>query len=165
MFIAPGDQSPKSFLRSKQIVFSPLKTPYFLRRNFLKMAFSNPQQEKTLTAFLTALSYQEEPLPAGLQKQLHAIGQNLDARIVELPTIAASLPNLNEAYQTALAQTQTGDQGATLVSTNQDKSEKLRDRGVQILTAADPVRAAQRQMPQQSGRVASNPFKRLFGLG
>lgn len=129
------------------------------------MSFSNPQQEKMLTAFLTALSYQEEPLPEALQKQLHAIGQNLEARIVELPTIAASLPRLNNAYQTALANTQTGDQGGTLVSTHQDMQEKLRDRGTQILTDPDPVRAAQRKMPQQSGRVASNPIKRIFGLG
>lgn len=59
---------------------------------------SYPQQEKILTAFLTALGQQEESLPLGLQKQLNAIGQSLEARIVELPTIAASLPSLNQAY-------------------------------------------------------------------
>lgn len=70
---------------------------------------SYPQQEKILTAFVTALAHQDESLPLGLQKQLNAIGQNLEARVVELPTIAASLPSLNQAYQAALSDTQTNN--------------------------------------------------------
>ena len=131
------------------------------------MTSLNPQNEKILVAFMTALGRQDESLPLGLQQQLHAIGQNLEARIVELPTIAASLPNLNQAYQTALADAQIdeGEQGATLVSTNQDHSSQLRDRAAQIFTAPDPVQAAQRNLPGRFGQVASNPFKRFFGRG
>jgi hypothetical protein len=127
----------------------------------------NPQQEKILTAFLTALGQQEESLPLGLQKQLNAIGQSLEARIVELPTIAASLPSLNQAYQIALSDTQTdkGEQGATFVSTNQDRSAKLREHAAQILTDSDPVQAAQRNQRRGLGQIATNPLKRFFGRG
>ncbi|MGB5963561.1 MAG: hypothetical protein WBG73_23190 [Coleofasciculaceae cyanobacterium] len=131
------------------------------------MTSLNSQHEKILVAFMTALGHQDESLPLGLQQQLHAIGQNLEARISELPTIAASLPNLNQAYQTALADAQTdaGEQGATLVSTSQDHSSKLYDRAVQIFTASDPVGAAQRNLPGKFGQIASNPLKRFFGRG
>jgi hypothetical protein len=127
----------------------------------------NPQQEKILTAFVTALGQQEESLPLGLQKQLNAIGQSLEARIVELPTIAASLPSLNQAYQIALSDTQTdkGEQGVTFVSTNQDRSAKLREHAAQILTDSDPVQAAQRNQRRGLGQIATNPLKRFFGRG
>lgn len=131
------------------------------------MSLLNPQQEKVLTAFVTALAQQDESLPPGLQQQLQAIGQNLEARVTELPVIAASLPSLNQAYEAALAHAQTneGEQGATLVSTNQDHTAKLRDRAVKILTDSDPVQAAQRHQPRGLGQIASNPIKRLFGRG
>jgi ABC-type transporter Mla subunit MlaD len=131
------------------------------------MTSLNSQHEKILVAFSTALGRQDESLPSGLQQQLHAIGQNLEARIVELPTIAASLPTLNQAYEAALADAQTdaGEQGATLVSTSQDHSSKFHDRAVQIFTAPDPVQAAQRNLPGRFGQVASNPLKRFFGRG
>lgn len=131
------------------------------------MTSLNPQQAKTLAAFVTALEQQDEPLPTGLQQQLHAIGQNLDARIAELPGIAASLPHLNQTYQAALANTQTdqGGQGATLVSTHPDYSNRLRDRAIQIFTDSDPVQAAQHSQRQGLGQIASNPIKRLFGRG
>jgi hypothetical protein len=131
------------------------------------MTSLNPQNEKILVAFMTALGRLDESLPSGLQQQLHAIGQNLEARIVELPTIAATLPSLNQAYQTALADAQMdeGEQGAMLVSTSQDHSSQLRDRAAQIFTAPDPVQAAQRNLPGRFGQVASNPFKRFFGRG
>lgn len=127
----------------------------------------NPEQEKILKAFVSALEKQDESLPLGLQKQLNAIGQNLETRIVELPTIAASLPSLNQAYQVALADTQThkSEQGATLVSTNQDRSAKLREQVAQILTDSDPVQAAQRNPYRGLGQIATNPLKRFFGRG
>jgi hypothetical protein len=127
----------------------------------------NSQQEQILTAFLTALAQQDESLPGGLQKQLHAIGQNLEARIAELPAIAASLPSLNQAYQAALADTSVdkGEQGATFVSTNPDHSARLHDRAAQILTDSDPVQAAQRNRSPGLGQIASNPLKRLFRRG
>jgi hypothetical protein len=125
----------------------------------------NPQQEKTLTAFISALGQQNNSLPEGLQKQLHAIGQSLETRILELPAIAASLPSLNQAYQTALSDTQTDAPAATFVSnTNQSDSDKQYDRAVDILTADDPVQAAQRSRTPL-GQIASNPLKRLFGRG
>lgn len=127
----------------------------------------NPEQEKILKAFVSALAHQDESLPLGLQKQLNAIGQNLETRIVELPTIAASLPSLNQAYQVALADTQTdkSEQGATFVSTNQDRSAKLREQVAQILTDSDPVQAAQRNPYRGLGQIATNPLKRFFGRG
>jgi monomeric isocitrate dehydrogenase len=127
----------------------------------------NPQQEKILTAFVTALGQQEESLPLGLQKQLNAIGQSLEARIVELPTIAASLPSLNQAYQIALSDTQTdkGEQGVTFVSTSQDRSAKLREHAAQIFSDSDPVQAAQRNQRRGLGQIATNPLKRFFGRG
>lgn len=127
----------------------------------------NPEQEKILKAFVSALEKQDESLPLGLQKQLNAIGQNLETRIVELPTIAASLPSLNQAYQVALADTQTdkSEQGATLVSMNQDRSAKLREQVVQILTDSNPVQAAQRNPYRGLGQIATNPLKRFFGRG
>lgn len=127
------------------------------------MTSLNSQNEKILVAFMTALGQQDQSLPLGLQQQLHAIGQNLDARIVELPAIAASLPNLDKAYQTALADA--GEQGARLVSTSQDHNSKIHERAVQIFTDPDPVQAAQRNLPGKFGQVASNPLKRFFGRG
>ena len=127
----------------------------------------NPQQEKILTAFVTALEKIDESLPLGLQKQLNAIGQNLEARVVELSTIAASLPSLNQAYQVALSDTKTdkGEQGATFISTNQDRSTKLHEHAAQILTDSDSVQAAQRNQRQGLGQIATNPLKRFFRRG
>jgi hypothetical protein len=123
----------------------------------------NSQQEKNLTAFIKALSQQDEPLPEGLQRQLHAIGQNLDARADEVLAIAASLPRLNQAYQDALAEVQEPEKGATLVSISQDDSARFQERTAQILTDPDPVQAARRSQSRGIGQIASNPMKRLFG--
>ena len=128
----------------------------------------NPQQEKSLDAFITALSQQDDALPASLQAQLQAIGQNLESRVMELPVIAASLPNLNNAYQAALADAQPdqGETGATLVSTtSKDSSDGIGDRAAKILTDPNPVEAAQRRKSPSIGQIASNPLKRLFGRG
>ena len=128
----------------------------------------NSQQEKSLDAFVTALSQQDESLPASLQAQLQAIGQNLEGRVVELPAIAASLPSLNNAYQAALADAQTdqGKQGATFVSvTNKDRGTSIGDRAAKILTDSDPVQAAQRSTSRSVGQIASNPLKRFFRRG
>ena len=127
----------------------------------------NPQQEKILTAFVTALAQQDDSLPSALQKQLNAIGQNLEGRVVELPTIAANLPSLNQAYQVALSNTQTdkGEQGATFISTNQDRSPKLHEHAAQILTDSDSVQAAQRNQHQGLGQIATNPLNRFFHKG
>lgn len=130
------------------------------------MSLFNQQQAKSLSAFLTALAQQDNSLPTGLQQQLHAIGQNLENRVVELPTIAASLPDLSNSYQAALADAGTDEgQKATLVSTDQDDSAQLRDRAVKILTDPDPVQAAQKSISPGIGQIASNPLKRLFGRG
>ncbi|WP_110988533.1 hypothetical protein [Acaryochloris thomasi] len=129
------------------------------------MASLNAQQENNLTAFMTALSRQEDPLPSSLQAQLHAIGQNLENRSVELPTIAASLPSLSKAYREAMAEERT-DGNATLVSaTEQDHSDELLEHATRILTDSDPVKAAQQDLSRVSGLVASNPLKRLFRRG
>lgn len=128
----------------------------------------NSQQEKSLDAFVTALSQQDESLPASLQAQLQAIGQNLEGRVMELPAIAASLPNLNKAYQAALANAQPDqdEQGATFVSvTNKDRSTDMGDRAARILTDPDPVQAAQQSKSRSIGQIASNPLKRLFRRG
>lgn len=131
------------------------------------MTSLDSHQSNSISAFITALSQQDESLPSGLQQQLHAIGQNLENRAVELPVIAASLPDLNKAYQSALADIQNGDgqQGATLVSTNQDDNAKLYDQATQVFTASDSVKAAQNSLPRNLGQIASNPLKRFFGRG
>ncbi len=107
---------------------------------------SYPQQERILTAFVSALAHQDESLPLELQNQLNAIGQNLETRIVELPAIAASLPSLNQAYQLALEDTlpDKGEQGATFVSTSFERRTELREQVAQIFSDSDPVQAAQR---------------------
>lgn len=128
----------------------------------------NSQQEKSLEAFVTALSQQDDSLPASLQAQLQAIGQNLEGRVMELPAIAASLPSLNKAYQAALADAQTdqGQQGATFVSsTNKDRSAETIEHATKVLTDPDPVQAAQRNTSRSFGQIASNPLKRFFGRG
>jgi hypothetical protein len=124
----------------------------------------NPQHEKNLAAFITALAQQDNALPEALQKQLHAIGQNLEARILELPAIAASLPSLNQAYQTALSDTQAAGAPAATFVANTNQSAGEYDRAVAILTADDPVQAAQRTRTPL-GQIASNPLKRIFGRG
>ena len=137
------------------------------RSNFKTMTF-NSQQEKSLEAFITALSQQDDALPAGLQAQLQAIGQNLESRVMELPGIAASLPNLNNAYQAALADAQSDQEesGATFVSTaSKDSSSKMGDRAAKILADPNPVEAAQRKISPSIGQIASNPLKRFFGRG
>jgi hypothetical protein len=161
------EQTPQSFLILKNSL-SIFHNRFLSSLSILFTIMSlNPQQEKILKAFVTALEKQDESLPPGLQKQLNAIGQNLEARVVELPTIAASLPSLNQAYQVALSDTQTdkGSQGATLVSTSQDRSAKLREHAAQILTDSDPVQAAQRNQYRGLGQIATNPLKRFFGRG
>lgn len=134
------------------------------------MTSLNSQQKKNLEAFVIALGQQSESLPTGLQQQLHAIGQNLENRVMELQAIAASLPELNRAYQEALADTQTiqeedGQMATFVASTKPTRSSRLQERAVEILTAPDPVQAAQKNMPQVLDRVASNPLKRLFRRG
>ena len=87
---------------------------------------------------------------------------------MELPVIAASLPSLNNAYQAALADTQTdqGEQGATFVSvTNKDRGTDIGDHATKIFTDSDPVQAAQQSKSRSIGQIASNPLKRLFRRG
>jgi len=131
------------------------------------MAISE-QQEKELTAFLTALSEQEESLPGGLQAQLTAIGQNIENRVMELPAIASSIPSLSKAYQDALSDVKSGDDEpkATLVSsTGRERETSISERAAQILTDADSVQAAKKKMARSSRVIASNPLKRFFGRG
>ncbi len=126
------------------------------------------QQEKNVTAFVTALSEQNESLPSVLQAQLNAIGQNLEGRVMELTAIAASIPSLNQAYQAALSDMQTGDSGpkATLVSsTGRERDTSVAERAAQIFTDADPIQAAKKKMSPSIGQIASNPLKRFFGRG
>lgn len=131
------------------------------------MAISE-QQEKELTAFLTALSEQEDSLPGGLQAQLSAIGQNIESRVMELPVIASSIPSLNQAYQSALSDVKSGDSEAkaTLVSSGgRERDTSISERAAQIFTDADSVQAAKKKMARSKGMIASNPLKRLFGRG
>lgn len=132
------------------------------------MSLFNQPQAKSLKAFLTALHQQDESLPSGLQKQLYAIGQNLENRVVELPTVAASLPDLQRSYQAALGNVGNSEsnQRATLVSTGRsDERSELRDRAIQIFTDPDPVKAAQKSVAPGIGPIATNPLKRIFGRG
>ncbi|MGC1216264.1 MAG: hypothetical protein WA883_02255 [Phormidesmis sp.] len=126
------------------------------------------RDEKSIQALVTALSRQSEPLPANLQAQLQAIGQNLGNRAVELPTVAASLPRLSSAYQEALSKPQpdAGNTAAKLVSSSsQDDGTQLVERAAEIFTSSDPVQAAQEQNTRSFGQIASNPFRRFFRKG
>jgi len=125
----------------------------------------NQKQDHSLDAFIAALAQQDAALPEGLQKQLHAIGQNLENRIIELPVVAASLPDLNQAYHRYLAEESDQDQAILVSTTDQSPSEKRLERAAEILTDPDPVQAAQRQQTSIMGQLASNPLKRLFGRG
>jgi hypothetical protein len=58
-----------------------------------------------------------------------------------------------------------GEQGVTFVSTNQDRSAKLREHAAQIFSDSDPVQAAQRNQRRGLGQIATNPLKRFFGRG
>lgn len=141
--------------------------PQTLVERVQDMAISE-QQEKELTAFLTALSEQEESLPGGLQAQLSAIGQNIEGRVMELTAIAASTPSFNQAYQAALSEINAGESEAkaTLVSsTGRKQDADITQKAAQILTDADSVQAAKKQMSRPSRMIASNPLKRLFGRG
>lgn len=123
-------------------------------------------QEKSIAAFMTALSQQDDSIPSSLQAQLQAIGQNIDSRAVELPVIAASLPGLSRAYQEAMASPPEEESGATLVSQGQeDDSAKLKARAVEVFTASDPVQAAQKNTLRSPRQIASNPLRRFFGRG
>ncbi len=138
----------------------------------------NTQQQKSLSAFITALGQQEDALPQGLQAQLHAIGLNLENRVTELPAIAASLPGLNQSYQKALADARDHEDtpGATLVSSGRKSSsrngnyvDELSDRATEILTDSDPVAAAKQKMSplfgKDFGKVATNPIRQFFRRG
>ncbi|MEM9805073.1 MAG: hypothetical protein AAF959_07310 [Cyanobacteria bacterium P01_D01_bin.56] len=56
------------------------------------MSLLNSQQENSITAFIAALRQQDEALPAGLQKQLHAIGQIVGP--TDLPTDRVRTPRI-----------------------------------------------------------------------
>ncbi|MGF1535703.1 MAG: hypothetical protein ACFB4J_04310 [Elainellaceae cyanobacterium] len=119
----------------------------------------------SITAFIDALAQQDNALPEGLQKQLHAIGQNLNNRAIELPVIAASLPALNQAYQKALASPPSDNQATLVSATNQSPSDELLERASEVFTDPNPVQAAQRKQSSPFGQMASNPLKRLFNRG
>ncbi|MEH2110337.1 hypothetical protein [Nostoc sp.] len=65
-----------------------------------------PNNIITLTAFLTALTQLDEPLPDNIQTQLNDISKALIAdpdNIGKIDAIAESYPPLNKVYQTELA--------------------------------------------------------------
>lgn len=164
-FTPPPISKPIRFSTIKEEALQDFCDRFILTEiRFTVMSTLTPQSEATLSAFVTALAQQDESLPQGLQQQLYSIGQNLEARVVELPVIAASLPKLNQAYQAALSASQAeGEQGTVLVSANQDHRAKLFEHAAQIFTDSDPVHAAQRH--QSRGVIASNPLKNLFRRG
>jgi hypothetical protein len=134
------------------------------------MTTLTPNQTQTLTAFVVALGQQTEPLPAGLQAQLPAIGQNLANRIVELPAIASSLPNLDKAFRTALADLQAkaaessnaAQPPATSSAVDQKLGSEIYENAVAILTDPNSVGAAQTQIAQVT-KQGQNFWERLFG--
>lgn len=116
-----------------------------------------PRDEINLHAFLVALAQQTEPLPPGLQAQLHAIGQNLTNRVMELATIAATIPSLDNAFHTARSalQTQDGQRSkgvipAPFTPADQINNTELSNSAVQILTSPDSVKAAKAHQGQNN---------------
>jgi hypothetical protein len=129
------------------------------------MTFFNPTQQLNLKAFVLALSQQSEPLPPSLQNQLKSIGLNLSNRVVELTTIAASLPNLDQSFRKAQNDIQTAEtaQDAEPVTADEvaQHSDELMEQAVQIFTDPDPVRAAQDHFTVLQ-KKPSNVWQRFF---
>lgn len=125
------------------------------------MSIVTRQQQMSLIAFITALGQQDKALPPSLQKQLHAIGKNLEHRVAELPTIAASLPELHQSYQSALANERAVSDGQNTAPAQSVQTTELINDASQIFTHADPVKAAQRESSNRSNH-GTNPLKRLF---
>ena len=129
------------------------------------MTFFNLTQQLNLKAFVMALSQQSEPLPLSLQSQLKSIGLNLSNRVVELTTIAASLPSLDQSFRKAQNDIQAAEtsQGADSVSSDvvAQHSDELTEQAVQILTHSDPVKAAQDHFTVQQ-KKPSNVWQRFF---
>lgn len=119
---------------------------------------------------MAALNQQTDSLPPALQGQLQSIGHNLENRVMELPVVAASIPRLDQAYRDALTNLRASEgkpqTNVALVSAStQDQNAKLNENAVQILAASDSVKAAQDNLVNKSGQIASNPLKRFFHRG
>ncbi|NMF62896.1 hypothetical protein [Brasilonema octagenarum] len=108
-----------------------------------------PNDIISITAFLNALAKLNESLPADIQKQLHAIAENLKANpnnIGNLDVIAESYPPLDEAYQqelTALKQ-EAGirSKGLPPLPLPKDPNQELTNSAIDTFSAEDSVAAA-----------------------
>ncbi|QDL10701.1 hypothetical protein DP113_24760 [Brasilonema octagenarum UFV-E1] len=108
-----------------------------------------PNDIISITAFLNALAKLNESLPADIQKQLHAIAENLKANpnnIGNLDVIAESYPPLDEAYQqelTALKQ-EAGirSKGLPPLPLPNERNQELTNSAIDTFSAEDSVAAA-----------------------
>ncbi len=112
-----------------------------------------PSEEKTLQAFLVALTQLDRPLSPDLQQTLHQLGNDLAAQhsdaIAQLPAIASQDPALNSLYETARLdlqkryQSQERAKGAVLPIDSPGFKLNLENLASQIFRETDSVGAAQ----------------------
>lgn len=120
-----------------------------------------PSAKITLKAFLVALYQQNSPLPEAQTTELHQIGEAISDNIAQLDTLAKSDSTFNEYYlknrQTLLNPAAVQKQGprptVNLAAENRAKEtgnqvrdlndEELLETAQKVLTAPDPVKAAQ----------------------
>ncbi|PSB41642.1 hypothetical protein C7B80_30095 [Cyanosarcina cf. burmensis CCALA 770] len=109
----------------------------------------------TLTAFLAALKQLNEPLPDGIQIQLHAIGKVLEVdstNLGNLDAIAESYPPLDEFYQQELAalEKEVGERNKGLppLPLSTEPTRELTNTAIDTFTADDSVVTAKQAVNQ-----------------
>jgi hypothetical protein len=119
-----------------------------------------PNDIISVTAFQNALAKLNQSLPADIQKQLHAIAQNLKAdptNIGNLDIIAESYPPLDEVYQKELTtlKKEAGqrNKGLPPLPLPKESNQELTNSVIDTFSADDSVTAA---------KAKPNLLKRLW---
>jgi hypothetical protein len=119
-----------------------------------------PNDIISVTAFQNALAKLNQSLPADIQKQLHAIAQNLKTdptNIGNLDIIAESYPPLDEAYQKELTtlKKEAGqrNKGLPPLPLPKESNQELTNSAIDTFSADDSVTAA---------KAKPNLLKRLW---
>lgn len=114
-----------------------------------------PNDQITQTAFLSALSKLNQPLPADVQTQLNEIGKALAAdqtNIGNLDVIAESYESLDTVYQqerTALQQeTERNTKGLSPLPLPKEQTQELSNTAIDTFNANDSVAAIQKATKQ-----------------
>jgi hypothetical protein len=126
-----------------------------------------PNDEITLTAFLSALSKLNQPLPADVQTQLNEIGKALAAdptNLGNLDIIAESYEPLDTVYQqerTALQQeAERNTKGLPPLPLPKEQTKELINTAIDTYSSNDSVAAIQKQTKQN---ILKNIWKSIRG--